>query len=92
MVQSELFGTQCLVKLGLVSFGIFIHILALWLNIHFVSTHADGIPGGRGRAAQCKLLFECVQLGDDINERRKDETKCMDTPENDKCEQYVITD
>ena len=43
VVQSELFGTQCFVKLGIVLITIFSHVVTLGLDIYFDFAHADGI-------------------------------------------------
>ena len=49
-------------------------------------------PGGRGSSAQRKSVFERARIAVDASERRNDEMKLGNTHENDKHEQYEITE
>ena len=49
-------------------------------------------PWGRGRAAQRKLVFERARVAVDASERRNDDMQLRNTYENDKHEQYEVTE
>ena len=49
-------------------------------------------PWGRGRAAQRKLVFERARIAVDASERCNDDSKHRNTYDNDKHEQYEITE